>query len=194
MPWVDLANNQAVSFLNLWDAVNIGVFIQKQPIPTNNECITKADANDYVYINTSLASYAAKASNQLVVRQDLQNAAGVYYMTITGFYPVTGTGTNSSMIKIRNLSGGTIYLYAMYNSGGANSGFANGYLQQTGQPNVTVFTPVTAPGQTTYSSDYYTIANNTTLDINVVKQDSVGSGSSVRTAYSTTIGGSKTTL
>lgn len=194
MPWVDLANNQAVSFNNLWDAVNFGVFIQKATIPVSNECITKTDANNYVYIDTSYSSYAAKASNQLVVKQDLQNAVGVYYMTTAGTYPVTGTSLSYADIKLRNTSGGTIYLYGLYNSGGANSGSAYGYMQLTGQSTVYTFGTITGYNQNIYSSTYFTIANNTTVTITVVKDDTIGSGSSMRAAYSTTVGGSKTTL
>jgi len=194
MPYVDLANNQAVTFTNLWDSVNAGYFIQKATIPTSNECITKADANDYVYINTSYASYAAKASNQLVVKQDLQEAVGVYYMTTSGLYPVTGVGTNTATIKLRNNSGGTIYVYGMYNSGGANSGTAYGYLQTAGQSDAITTVTIFTFGQTTYSLIYFTILNNTTTTITVVKQDTIGSGSTMRAAYSTTIGGTKITL
>lgn len=194
MPWVDLANNEAISFNNLWDAVNTGVFIQKATIPTSNECITKTDANDYVYINTSYSSYASKASNQLVLKQDLQNAVGVYYMTTFGAYPVTGTGTQAATISLRNNSGGTIYVYGLYNSGGANSGSAYGYMQLTGQSTVNVFGNISGYGQNIYSATYFTIANNTTSSITVVKDDLIGSGSTMRAAYSTTVGGTKITI
>jgi len=75
MSWAALANNQCVSFNNLQNAVNTGVFTAKTSIPVSNEQITKADANTYVNINTSFGPYAAKASNQLVVKSNLQAAA-----------------------------------------------------------------------------------------------------------------------
>ena len=194
MPWIDLADNRAVSFNNLWDAVNAGVFIQKATIPVSNKCILKADANEYVYIDTTFYPFANKPSNKLIIKSDLQNQVGVFYMTTSGLYPVTGTGLQAANIKLRNTSGSTIYVYAFYNSGGATSGFANGYLQLTGQPSVSVFGNVTGVNQSTYSSSYFTIANNTTVTITVVKDDSVGSGASMRAAYSTSVGGSKTTI
>ena len=82
MSWISLASNQTVSFNNLQNAVNNGVFTAKTAIPVSNEQITKADANTYVNINTSFGPYAAKASNQLVVKSDLQAVITSYAHTI----------------------------------------------------------------------------------------------------------------
>jgi hypothetical protein len=82
MAWIDVANNQTVSFNNLQSAVNNGVFTAKTSIPATNEQITKTDANTYVNINTSYGPYAAKASNQLVVKSDLQAVITSYAHTI----------------------------------------------------------------------------------------------------------------
>lgn len=83
MAWTSLASNQTVSFNNLQSAVNIGLFAQNTTIPGSLEQITKSDASTYVQINTGYGPYAAKASNQLVVRNDLQpvwqNSATFYY-------------------------------------------------------------------------------------------------------------------
>lgn len=86
MSWASIANNQTVSFSNLANAVANGVFTQKAGIPDSNEQITKADADTYVNINTAYAPYAAKASNQLVVKSDLDPvitsfAHTIYYYT-----------------------------------------------------------------------------------------------------------------
>jgi hypothetical protein len=72
MSWAGLANNQCISFNNLQNAVTTGVFVLKNTIPVSTEQITKADADFYVFIDTSYPSYAAKASNQLVVKENLQ--------------------------------------------------------------------------------------------------------------------------
>ena len=82
MSWISLASNQTVSFNNLQNAVNNGVFTAKTSIPATNEQITKTDANTYVNINTSYGPYAAKASNQLVVKSDLQAVITSYAHTI----------------------------------------------------------------------------------------------------------------
>ncbi len=80
MPWSTLANNQTISFANLQNAINTGVFQQKASIPAeSNEQITKADANTYVTLNTGYAPYANKASNQLVVKSDLQSGISAPY-------------------------------------------------------------------------------------------------------------------
>jgi hypothetical protein len=82
MAWNDVANNQTVSFNNLQSAVNNGVFTAKTSIPASNEQITKANADTYVNINTSYGPYAAKSSNQLVVKSDLQAVINSYAHTI----------------------------------------------------------------------------------------------------------------
>jgi len=80
MSWASIANNQTVSFNNLQDAVNNGVFAPKVSIPVSNEQITKTDANTYVYIDTAYGPYASKASNQLVVKSNLQ-AVTYFYLS-----------------------------------------------------------------------------------------------------------------
>ena len=73
MSWAALLDNQTISFNNLQDAVTTGVFALKNTIPSSLEQITKADADFYVFINTSFGPYASKASNQLVVKSNLQS-------------------------------------------------------------------------------------------------------------------------
>jgi hypothetical protein len=71
MSWNSLANNQAVSFNNLQDAVNNGIFSIVTSIPSSNKEITKSEAAAYVNIDTLYSPYATKASNQLIVKSDL---------------------------------------------------------------------------------------------------------------------------
>ena len=78
MSWAGLASNQTISFSNLLNATETGVLIQKAGFPNPFpyfEQITKAEADTYVYINTSYGPYAAKSSNQLVVKSDLQSGS-----------------------------------------------------------------------------------------------------------------------
>jgi hypothetical protein len=105
MSWASIANNQCISFNNLQDAVTTGVFILKAAIPVSLEQITKADANTHVYINTSYGPYASKASNQLVVKSNLQ--------AITYFYLSYSTGGFSAACSAYPTT--TIY-YASYGS------------------------------------------------------------------------------
>jgi hypothetical protein len=85
MGWVDLKSNQTVSFTNLKDAANIGVLVAKTTIPTSNEQVTKADADTYVYIDTTFAPYAGKTSNQLVVKNNLLSNLVLYSTAQSGF-------------------------------------------------------------------------------------------------------------
>jgi hypothetical protein len=72
MSWAGIASNQCISFNNLQDAVTTGVFALKNTIPVSTEQITKSDADFYVFIDTAFGPYASKASNQLVVKSNLQ--------------------------------------------------------------------------------------------------------------------------
>lgn len=82
MSWAGIASNQTVTFNNLKNAVDTGVFTAKTTIPTTQECITKTDAYNYVNINTAYGPYAAKASNQLVTKSNLQACATLPYSHI----------------------------------------------------------------------------------------------------------------
>ena len=67
MSWSSIANNQTVSFNNLQDAVNTGVFTLKNIIPVpNNEQVTSGEAEYFVDIIPT-----GKSANQLVVKSNL---------------------------------------------------------------------------------------------------------------------------
>ena len=100
MPWNDLANNQTISFTNLKDAVDTGVFAQKAAVPVSNEQITKSDADAYVYINTSFGPYASKTSNQLVVKSNLECAVPVTNTTNLEWWGIANNETTSSPIQL----------------------------------------------------------------------------------------------
>lgn len=71
--WGGTASNQTVSVSALADAVTTGVFIQKTSFSGTTKQITKSEAIAWVYLNEAKASLAAKASNQLVVKSDLES-------------------------------------------------------------------------------------------------------------------------
>ena len=79
MSWAGISSNQCVSRNNLQDAVNNGVFTLKNTIPAGTKQITKAEANNYVNIDTAYGPYASKAYNQLVVKSNLQPCATLPY-------------------------------------------------------------------------------------------------------------------
>jgi hypothetical protein len=101
MSYLSLANNQTISFNNLQDAVTTGLLTQKAPIPVSNEQITKAEANTYVNIDTAFAPYAAKASNQLVVKSNLKSTVSTNILGFrTIFYGIANNQTTSSPIQL----------------------------------------------------------------------------------------------
>lgn len=96
MSWAGLANNQTVSFNNLQDAVNNGNFTALTTIPVSTEQITKSDASTYVNCDTSFASFAAKSSNQLVVKSNLVTTTTTSTTTTSS----TTTTTTPSLVDI----------------------------------------------------------------------------------------------
>jgi hypothetical protein len=94
MAYSDLQNNQTVSYTNLQSGVAQGAFTAKTTIPTSNRQVTKAEANVYVNINTSLPSYVAKASNRLITKQDLSG------ITVASPYIMYGVADTVGYISI----------------------------------------------------------------------------------------------
>jgi hypothetical protein len=76
MSWSGIASNQCVSLNNLRDAIANNIFIAKTTVPAGTKQITKTEALAYVDIQT--APLASKASNQLVVKNNLNAAVYTY--------------------------------------------------------------------------------------------------------------------
>ena len=76
MSWAGIASNQCVSLNNLRDAIANSIFIAKTTVPAGTKQITKTEALAYVDIQT--APLASKASNQLVVKNNLNAAVYTY--------------------------------------------------------------------------------------------------------------------
>ncbi|RPI00712.1 MAG: hypothetical protein EHM64_16795, partial [Ignavibacteriae bacterium] len=99
--WAATASNETISFNNLQNGVDTGVLSQKAAIPVSNEQITKTDANIYVNIDTSFAPYAAKASNQLVVKSNFKSVVLVSNIAINGgFYGIANNQTTSGPVQL----------------------------------------------------------------------------------------------
>jgi photosystem II stability/assembly factor-like uncharacterized protein len=99
--WAATANNETVSFNNLQDAVNTGVFRQKATIPVSNEQITKTDANVYVNIDNAFAPYSNKASNQLVVKSNLRATAVINNLLFQGdMFGIANNQTTSNPVQV----------------------------------------------------------------------------------------------
>jgi hypothetical protein len=101
MSWSSLANNQTISFTNLKDAVDTGVFKQKTTIPFNNEQITKSEADTYVNIDTAFAPYSNKANNQLVVKSNLRATPVINTIQFGGkMFGIANNQTTSSPVQV----------------------------------------------------------------------------------------------
>lgn len=98
MSWAGRANNQTVSFTDLKDAVDTGVFLLKSAITPSAEQVTKANVDTHVWVNTLYPAYANKSNNQLVVKSNLQKGCWCWRVqnddTVTR--TVTFTPCNSS--------------------------------------------------------------------------------------------------
>ncbi len=125
MSWSGIATNQTVSCNNLQDAVNTGVFIPLSAIPSSEKQITKTEASSYVAIETSYPSFSSKASNQLVVKSDLQALSysnRIYAINDSSTYNPAGAPTYGFVIYSDDLgvtwtSPNTITGYSVSRSG-----------------------------------------------------------------------------
>lgn len=74
MSWNSLVYNQCISFNNLQDACNLGLFFNTQPIPVSNKEITKQNFQDYILVPPSVSQYppyVKKVQNQLITEGDI---------------------------------------------------------------------------------------------------------------------------
>lgn len=125
MSWSGLADNQCISFNNLQDAVNNGVFTAIAGIPASDFQITKADAQSEIVIpNPDYPPYALKQNNQLLVKSDIYATGnvtlspqyGMYFQSIdaygTGFPSFSYPVTNMQVANYVNLiSAQALYIY-----------------------------------------------------------------------------------
>ena len=80
MSWAGIASNQCISWNNLKDAVDTGVFMGAQAaVPPGSKQVTRAEAEFYAVINP----ITSKASNQLPVKSNLTAKTGVYKWNIS---------------------------------------------------------------------------------------------------------------
>jgi hypothetical protein len=102
MSWKSIAGNQTVSRANLQNAIDTGVFIQKNGVPgtETNRQITKANAQDYIYTWDLYPPFLSKASNQLPVKSNLAVQSNQVY---------GAGGENTSQILIGNTNRSWVY-------------------------------------------------------------------------------------
>ena len=116
MAFTSLASNQAVSYTNLQDAVNNGIFTLVSAITSTGQESTKSYVGAHVSgFNANYPPYAIKASNQLIVQGDIYNTGnfildaqyGMSFTSMTGSvgglptftFPVTTGNTTKTYIN-----------------------------------------------------------------------------------------------
>lgn len=112
MAWASIVNSECVTALELQNAVDTAVFTAKGTtlhdyllVVAGDNLITKADADNYVNIDTSFGSYASLTSNEEVIKSNLQAPVATYTIN-WNFTKVAGT-TSGSMKIYKNSTGGT---------------------------------------------------------------------------------------
>ena len=132
MSWNTLLPNQCISFNNLQDACNTGLFFSSQPIPVSTEQITKQDFEDYILVPGSVTNYPPyvnKSQNQLIVKSNVAlygdatlvpnygiSFTGVYYYDFAytvpvGIWSLPASSTQTSQYYSEFSSAGYPYLY-----------------------------------------------------------------------------------
>ena len=150
MSWSSIADNQTVTFSNLLNAVTTGQLVAKTAFSSSQKCITKSEANTYVYIDTSYPSYSSKASNQLVAKEDLvtysqriygidaysgvENIGGLIRYSDNGgldwpYLVVTGGSTPAATSVSRNNTGQYV-LYGIVDYVSVSNNFGTSFLSQ----------------------------------------------------------------
>jgi hypothetical protein len=92
MSWASLASDQAISYGNLQDAVNNGVFtlVSTIPSPSNRESTKSVVSASVSGFNPNYPPYAVKANNQLVVKRDIYVTGNVTLFPGTAGLVITG--------------------------------------------------------------------------------------------------------
>ena len=180
MSWAGIANNQCVSRDNLQNAVNTGVFILKNTIPAGTRQITKAEANNYVELDTSYGPFASKTFNQLVVKSNLQPCATLPYSYTILFESSEGvlygySTSGSACSAVYN----TLTVYSSSSSITAGAAL---YFDSCGTEQLNATSYDSSYPYFKYGSDYITFEN----------WDATGSGYVVRSV--TSCGGSLATI
>lgn len=80
MSWASIANNQTISWDNLKNAVDTGVFMGAEAaVPPGSKQVTRAEAEQYAVINP----LTGLSTNQLPIKSDLTALTGVYKWNIS---------------------------------------------------------------------------------------------------------------
>jgi hypothetical protein len=142
MSWSSIAENQTVSYNNLQDAVNTGQLTAKTAIPSSNQQVTKAAADTYVEVNLNYPSFAAKASNQLIVKSNLIDNVIVFATGQIGSIWGLVYGTNGTTFQLNGQATASVMpncvaasrngTYILLGRNGVSAPDGNGWVSQDG--------------------------------------------------------------
>ena len=142
MSWSSIAENQTVSYNNLQDAVNTGQLTAKTAIPSSNQQVTKAAADTYVEVNLNYPSFAAKASNQLIVKSNLIDNVIVFATGQIGSTWGLVFGTNGTTFQLNGQATASVMPncvatsrngnYILLGRNGVSAPDGNGWVSQDG--------------------------------------------------------------
>ena len=107
MSFSGLALNQAVSYGNLQDAVNNGIYTLKStiPSPANRESTKSVVSSTISGFNPNYPPYVIKANNELIVKKDIYVTGNVTLSPANGMYftGITATGFPSFSYPVDHL-------------------------------------------------------------------------------------------
>ena len=149
MSWAGLASNQLVTFDNLRDAVDTGVFESKvnlASIPTGNKIVTKNEIETYVWVDTSASPWVGYTSNRCPPKSSFAPGNVCILITITNSDILSSTGNTS-------YPDGTVYVTYSVNVSDYTQSFTSaGNYQECGLPAIN-----TIAAQTIYYYAYDSI-------------------------------------
>lgn len=148
MSWNSIADNQLVSFDNLKDGIDTGVFEQVSAPPTGNNITIKPEITTYARINTAWALYANKTSLQAIAKRDLiplfncateltnfQDKATIDLGTTSGNVTITGSGLTTGdtfTIKYPATAAGTVIATTSAVDGSGNLNYTFSFTYSAG--------------------------------------------------------------
>jgi hypothetical protein len=82
--WSTSGSDQGIPNNTILNAISGNIFTAKSTIPNDGQLLTKARANQYIYIDTNVAGYASRASNQVVIKSVLVGTIAPISATYSG--------------------------------------------------------------------------------------------------------------
>lgn len=151
--WSSIVANEIITRAELDAAITASIFTRKIAFVADDKCLTKAEANSYIYLDSSNAFYSPKTSNQLIAKRDL-TACNSTPNFVSQLYTTCVSCTDYTVFKDINICSAT---YNNYMVNGVNVGTP----QPTGIPCSTTANYSFAVGTLCSGCVTYTVYQNT---------------------------------